>query len=338
MEIKPEIVITQALVKENVTEQVIAGLKGYMGLKITDIYDKKAIAEVKRKRIECRDLRLLAVKICKAGREESKAVTNAWITEEKRVVAEISQVEDYLTEQEDFATREVERIDFENQQKAKLPERVAKLATIGIKLSDESILAMDDMGFHSYFNDKHSEMLEEKGRKQREEDERIEQEKKDLAKKKIESRMKELHSLELKFNGSMFIVLDLTVTTSDIEKMTDDEFAGLILKLTPMIAQHKELEKKKHDEEIEAAKEQARIDEVKRLEQEGIKKENDARIQREKDEKAAALKPDKEKLKAFADQIAALPRIAGALTTKEAKETLAKVENLLNEAMLLLQK
>lgn len=337
METKPEVVISQALVKENVTEKVIGELKNYLSLKITDIYDKKAIAEIKTKRIECRDLRLLAVRICKAGREESQSVTKAWIAVEKSVVGEISEVEDYLAEQEQFALKEAERLDFEKEQKAKLPERIEKMKSIGISANEDFLLTLTDEQFLSHFNNQHSYILEEKAKKQREEDERIENEKKELAKKKIESRMKELHSLELKFNGSMFIILDLSVTTSDIEKMTDDEFASLVLKVTPMVSQQKELDAKKHEKDIEDAKEQARKEEANRIKKEEDKKADDARIEREKQEKLAALKPDKEKLKAFAEQIVALPRM-NELTTKEAKETLAKVEALLNEAVTLLRK
>lgn len=332
----PEAVITSALVKENVTEQVIGNLKGYLSLKITDIYDKKALAEVNRARIECKNLRVLAVKICKAGREESQAITKAWLTEEKRVVGQISEVEDYLAEQEQFALKEAERIDFENEQKAKLPERVAKMESIGIMPKEDFLLTLNDEQFTSHFNTHHSLRLEEQARIQREETENIEREKKDLAKKKFDSRMKELHALEMKFNGSMFIILDTTVSTSEIEKMTDDEFAGLVLKLTPMVEKQKQLDQEKHDEEIERAKEQARKDEAHRIDTEAAQKSEAERIQKEKDEKAAAAKPDKEKLHAFAKMLSELPAVI--LTTKEAKETLAKVESLLTEAINLLNK
>lgn len=173
-------VIETALAKENVTAQVIAKLKAdYLGLTINGLDDKKGFEAVETARKECKNLRVLATKICKAGREEAIKIQKDWIEKEKEVVAEISQVEDYLEAQSSAIKEEEKRILFEAAQKGKLPIRKEKLMSIGIEVQDEELLKINDDQFNALFNEFYEKHLAEKEAKLKAEQEKIEAEKRE---------------------------------------------------------------------------------------------------------------------------------------------------------------
>lgn len=110
--------ITQELVKANVTEALIAGLKEkYLPLKINGIEDKETYLQVKEARKECKSLRVMAEKICKKGREEAVAIQKAWVAKEKEVAGQIGEVEDHLEKQEKEYEAEIEREKAERKRK-----------------------------------------------------------------------------------------------------------------------------------------------------------------------------------------------------------------------------
>ncbi len=167
-------VIETALAKENVTNQVIEKLKtDYMGLTIKGLDDKAGFKAVEEARKECKSLRVITTKICKVGREDAIKTQKDWIAKEKEVVAEIEIVESYLEDQSD-AIKELEKqILFEAAQKAKLPLRKEKLASIGIELKDEDLLKLDDEKFGMLFNEFYEKHLEAKAELLRIENEKI---------------------------------------------------------------------------------------------------------------------------------------------------------------------
>jgi len=83
-EVTQESPIETALAKENVTAQVIAKLKAdYSNLTINGIDDREGFDAVEKARKECKAIRVLATKICKAGREDSVKIQKDWIAKEK---------------------------------------------------------------------------------------------------------------------------------------------------------------------------------------------------------------------------------------------------------------
>lgn len=93
--------ISLELVKQNVTEAIIANLREkYLPLKIAGIDDKETYLLVKDARKECKALRVLAKKICEKGREDAVAIQKAWVGKQKDVTDQIAEVEDYLEKQE----------------------------------------------------------------------------------------------------------------------------------------------------------------------------------------------------------------------------------------------
>lgn len=169
--------IETALAKENITNQVIAKLKeDYLGLKINGLDDKIGFKAVEDARKHCKALRVLAVKICKAGREEARNVAQQWVDKEKEVVNDIDVTESHLENESNKIKEEEKRILFEAAQKAKLPFRIEKLNTIGVSVSDEELLKINDDQFTALFNDLHTQVLAKQAEELRLEKQRIENE------------------------------------------------------------------------------------------------------------------------------------------------------------------
>lgn len=148
---KAENPITQELVKSNVTDAVIASLRTkYLPLKINGIEDKEGYDTVHKARIECRDIRILAEKVCKKGREEAVRIQKEWLAKEKEVVAKVQEVELYLKKQEDDIDAQKEAIKIRQERLLKLPGRKEQMK--GLEefianpdvLTDENIMDNDD--------------------------------------------------------------------------------------------------------------------------------------------------------------------------------------------------
>lgn len=149
MKDKAENTITEELAKQNVTEAVIAKLKtDYLPLKIDGIDDKEGYKKVHGARIVCRDYRVLAEKICKAGREDAVKEQKAWIAKEKEVVAQISEVEQYLKKQEDTIDAENEAIKIRAERLLKLQGKKDQMNGLEKYLgpiTDEDVLRFNDI-------------------------------------------------------------------------------------------------------------------------------------------------------------------------------------------------
>lgn len=116
-EIIPISKIQYALREANITEQVIADLRNHLSIKVTGFDDKENYAIARKARIQCRDLRVLASRIAKAGRESAIAEQRAWIAEEKRVVGAIESIELYLEGQEKVVDDHKAKLEREAQEK-----------------------------------------------------------------------------------------------------------------------------------------------------------------------------------------------------------------------------
>lgn len=102
--------IENQLVKNNVTEAVIAGLKEkFGGLQLKDLEDKETYLEIKDARKEVRQYGILAEKICKVGREDAIKIQKLWLSKEKEVLGKIAEVQDPLDAEIKKFDDEVER-------------------------------------------------------------------------------------------------------------------------------------------------------------------------------------------------------------------------------------
>lgn len=135
--------ISQELVKHNVTETLISGLKEkYLPLKISGIDDKETYLLVKDARKECKALRVLAKKICEKGREDAVAIQKAWVGKQKEVTDQIAEVEDYLEKQEKEYEAAVakDKEDRKRRQEEQLIMRQQVLTSMGALYSDGSFV------------------------------------------------------------------------------------------------------------------------------------------------------------------------------------------------------
>jgi hypothetical protein len=133
--------ISNELVKHNVTEAIIAKLReDYLPLKIAGIEDKETYLIVKDARKHCKELRVLAKKICVDGREDAVAIQKAWVAKEKDVTGRIGEVEDYLEKQEKEYEAAVakEKEDRKRRQEEQLIMRQQVLTGMGALYSDGS--------------------------------------------------------------------------------------------------------------------------------------------------------------------------------------------------------
>lgn len=146
---KEENPITTELAKQNITEVVIADLKKkYLPLKILSIDDVEGYKKVHDARIVCRDTRVLAEKICKKGREDAIREQKSWISKEKEVVAQISEVEQHLKKQEDSIDDAKEAIKIRAERLLKLPGRKEQVTTVKEYLDhliEENIMSFTDI-------------------------------------------------------------------------------------------------------------------------------------------------------------------------------------------------
>lgn len=108
-ELPLEKVIDNTLVKNNVTEAVIAALKEkYKELKLASLSDKEGYLEIKETKKEVRKYGILTEKLCKAGREDAIRIQKLWLAKEKEILGKIAEVEAPLE-------AEIKRFDDEEQ-------------------------------------------------------------------------------------------------------------------------------------------------------------------------------------------------------------------------------
>lgn len=111
-------VIEQALVKANITDAILAELKQRFGsLTINGQDDRDGYRAVKEARLECKNWRVMAQKICKNGRAEALQIQKAWVKKETEITEKIAEVEDRLQLEEDKYNEEKERIKREEREK-----------------------------------------------------------------------------------------------------------------------------------------------------------------------------------------------------------------------------
>jgi hypothetical protein len=342
--------IETTLQKENVTENILSELKNkYQGLKINGLEDKEGYDAVHKARMECARLRGLTVKICKKGRERANDISKAWISEEKRVVSRIKEVEDVLAQEQKKIDDETERLKISAMEKEK-----ARLQAIedekrrlqDLELQKERDRLAEENRIQQEAIDKAKKELEEKEaafRKQQEEadrkikadQEKIAADNKRMNEEKLNLRLDRMHEIGLRFNGQSYIAKGIDIPMIDFRFKTDDEFNNIIVKYKARIEQNKqdELKEEARQQEVQEQKEieDARIAEENRIarEKELAKEKEEARLQgieeerlraekeanekieaerlaKEEEERAAALLPDKNKIRILIGEILAI--------------------------------
>lgn len=311
--------ITQELEKQNVTESVINGLKEkYLSLTIDGIDDKKGYEAVRAGRIECKNTRVLAKKICEKGREKAIEEQKAWIAKEKEVTGKIAEVEKYLEEQESAIDAEKQRIKDEaaRAEQVRIQSRINRLQVFGYAIDYDSVKSMSAEDFEKTVTEvkaEYEKALAEKAeaeRLQREEAERMRKEREELETlrrqqqeelAKIESEKKAIEDARLAHENKIRREAEEKQRAIDLEKAT------------------------------KAAAEKAKADLLQKQKEDAERKAEADRKATAKAERIERLKPVKQKLVDFANlvgniEVPTLNDVEADAILHEAKTLLAKVQ------------
>jgi len=240
----------------------IKGIDDRIGYNIVD----EARKDLKKKRVEL-------TKTGKELRDEANQFAKKVISIEKELVAIIEPLELELKAKQD----EIDLIIEKNKRKALLPDRIEKLKSINVEISEDEILEMDSDTFLAFFNEHKEYYLAEKERKLQEEKDKIEEQKKIEELKKQREEEIERAKKEAAENAKK----EAEEHAKKIQEEKDAETARKI--------------KEAEDKAKKAEEDRIRADLERKLEDERKEKEEQERIEKEKQEKAALEKEKKYK-------------------------------------------
>lgn len=305
--------IETALTSANITDKVIEGLKEYLPLTINGIEDKEGYEKVKSAATACKKTRVLAEKICKKGREEAIAIQKKWVAKEKEVVAQIEEVEVVLTDRLTEIDLQVETEKKKQIALKQLPNRVAKLATIGKTATDEELLAMDDVRFFNYFQSLYDAHILEQQAALKAEQDKVIAEKAAIEAQRAQEAAEKQRQADIAAAAQQAKEAAELAAKQAIEKAEKDK-ADAIAKAerdAKELAERIECEKAEAAAKAEQDKQDAILAEQKRAKDAADKIEADRmatiakeKLQRELEAKAAELAPDKDKLLKLAETLA----------------------------------
>lgn len=174
--------------------------ESYSKLEIKGVDDTAGYKAMDAARKKLKETRVRIEKDGKLLRADALEFQRRVIAKEKELIGLIEPIEIELSMKQKRINDEKEMI----RRKKLMPERVARLLSIGVTISEETLLFMEDEKFAAYFNSKNAEFLAEKERKLKAEKEeaerkqREEQEKIDAEKRKIEEEKARLEAEKTK--------------------------------------------------------------------------------------------------------------------------------------------
>jgi len=193
------------LVKYSVTDEALEQYrKEFLPLTINGLDDQEGYEKVKNARLFIKGERVNVekkrVELKASALEYGRAVD----AEAKRITTAIEMIEDHLMAEQKKIDDENARIKFEKEQRALLPERLARLAELDTTMTEAELLKMDGPTFMGVLNtllsaklEKQRKEQEETERAQRAEQERIEAEKKAIEDKRLEAEREARHHAEI---------------------------------------------------------------------------------------------------------------------------------------------
>jgi hypothetical protein len=336
------------LVKFKVEDATIAKLAAeYMPLKIEGIKDIAGYAMVHQARMVVKDLRIGITKTGKAWRDQVNVHINDELSEEKRLLGLIKPIESHLDAQETTIDNEKARIkaEVEEVEKKRIQSRINRLFAFGctfdgityryktVAIGHFEIGTLSDVAFEAVcakmqaLVDIEIAEQEEALRKHQVEEKRQAAERAKLEAIALEQAKKE----ETLKKEEARIAREQAEKAEIIRKDQERREAALKQKADKLEADKRKLEEK------------VRLEEARKEAAEKAKIETEARIKREEEEKAwvekrakeeaarqEALRPDKEKLMAFFDE---LSQITGPdVKSKEAKAVLKEALKIIDQA------
>lgn len=311
----------------------------YMPLTIKGVDDKEGIALVHKARMEVKRYRVDVEKKRKELKADALEYGRKVDAEAKRLTEMLLPIETHLLEQESVVQKELDRIKREKEEAeaAELQRRIDELAKVKADYPLIYIKAWTAKDFE--------EKLTEATEKYREEQERLEaleaervflEAEKEAARRAEEERLAQERAELEKQRAEM---------EAERQKQEAERQARLKAEREELEKQQAELkrqrdeieaEKKKAEQErlIKEAAEKARIEAEQKIIREREAQERKEREAKAEQERIEALRPDREKLLAFADEILALkiPKLS-----KKSVAIEAKVEEIVAEAAQLIR-
>jgi hypothetical protein len=282
------------IVEYNVTDAAISDMRTrYMALTVKGLDDRKGLMEVHEARMVVKGKRIEVEK----KRKELKADALAWSqkvdSEARRITKLLEPIETHLTTEEEKITKEKERIRAEEERKRQeaAQDRVNQMASFGKVIPFSEALSMSDGEFFAKLTIAKSEYevgqarLEAEKKAREEEAARLAKERAELEKAKAEESAK--------------------------RKAEEDRLAAERAKLE---AERRAVEKARQEQEHKEAVAKAAKEAAERAEREAKERaEREAREKAESEQRAKeeaarqeALRPDKDKLVAYAQALLAV--------------------------------
>lgn len=272
--------INTALITHNVTDTILQELKdNYMVLIINGQSDKEGYNTVSEARKRCKNIRVLAKKICEAGRAKANAEAQKWIDKQKSVIAQIEEVEDYLEKQEKEWEAERDRLKEEKRQQEenRRMARAQELTRFGARYEDgrwllrgldyeDTIIREADEDVYGGIRDEYKAIFDENEKARVQKEEKEEKERLEMAKMRKERRGNRVDTLTLLGMkvGPDALTMDgfgMHFNDTHMEMLLDgdsDYWAEQVEKIKARITQSKEEEGKKAIRSA-SAKEKANI-------------------------------------------------------------------------------
>lgn len=344
--------ISLELAKFNITDAAIAQMKErYMPLTIKGIEDKQGYTEVRAARILVKGKRVEVEKTRKALKEDSLKFGRAVDAEAKRITVELETIETHLETQEAAVDAEKERIRQEQERirQERLHARISQITGLGMTFNaagyeygefvifNEQINTMSDEEFMAFCGKVSVEVEKEKARLA--EEERLKKEEAErIAKAEEEERLKR----EAEAAAERERIEAEKKRLAEIEWQQRRKEEALKAEQERLEAEKYAIEEAK-EREVAEKRRQAELEQLKKDAAEKALREAEERARREAEEKAEAerqakleverkeaLRPDKEKMVAFAGYIECLKypvveNAAASAALSEAKKMILKV-------------
>ena len=191
----------------------------YKDIKINGIEDENGYEIAKIARKELQTLRVNIKKYGKSQRDDALQYQRAILKAENELVAIVESIENPLKERIELIDKGKEMIRMQKY----LPDRKKKLEEIGVELSDEENLQMDNTQFDNFLNSKKLEIFEENQRKLQEERDRLDAEKIRIENEKKIAEAKEQGKKEAEENAKKQREEDKRQAEIDKKQAVEDE-------------------------------------------------------------------------------------------------------------------
>ena len=295
----------------------------YKGLTVDGTEDKEGFKALRNARITLKNERVAIENAAKALREPAIRFQKKVIEREKQLVAIIAPTEEALHAEEKRIEqlKEEARKEREMWEAKQLQDRLDKLAEYNYAADWVEVKHMNDDEFaallahakqtHEEELKRQAEIRAEEERKRKEQEERMQREREELARLRAEQEARER---ELRRQEEERIEAERKRQEA-IRKEEEERQAAIRAEREKLEAERRaiEEEKRKHDEAVrleqarKEAAERARIEEQERIKREAEEKAERERLAKLEAERQEALKPDKEKLMALADKLNSIP-------------------------------